>query len=129
MVTGLGKADLTAEIKVRNHTLVSGVTADQGGHDEGLDPHELLQSSLAACTMITVQMYAQRKKWDLQTVEVNVRIDKEVPGETHFTRSISFRGNLSEEQRERLFEIANKCPIHRLLLSKIEIESQLMAVE
>lgn len=120
--------DLTAEMRIRNHLLISGVSEALGGKDEGPDPHELLQAALAACTMITVEMYAKRKQWDLQSIDVTVRIDKEGT-ETHLTRIIAFKGKLDEEQRTRLFDIANKCPIHRLLLSKIEIQSQLLVAE
>lgn len=118
--TMLGK--FSAVSKVRDHQVVSGTQKELGGNDEGMTPHELLESALASCTIITVQMYAMRKEWDVQSIDVVVTTDSE--GEnSHLTREITFKGNLDEEQRKRLLDIANKCPIHKLLKSNIEIQT------
>lgn len=122
MVTGERIEKLAASLRVRHHQVISGVSQKSGGADEGMDPHELLEAALAACTMITVQMYANRKQWDLISVDVIVKIVSE-SDTPRITREISFRGKLSEEQRSRLLEIADKCPIHRLLERSIEIET------
>jgi putative redox protein len=108
------------EIKNGNNQLVSDVALKDGGTDQGMSPHELIESALAACTAITVTMYAQRKGWPLQDIDVQVRITKEGK-ESEIERRIHFVGNLSQEQHLRLVEIANKCPIHRLLESHIAI--------
>lgn len=126
MVVGTRFADLAAAIRAGHFEIISGVLPNQGGKDEGPDPHQLVESALAACTIITVQMYANRKSWPLEAVNVTVKIEKEGSEGALFHRDISFRGDLSSEQRERLFEIANKCPIHKLLANKIEITSSLV---
>ncbi len=123
MVTGHRKGPLGVEILADAHVIISDVSTQLGGLDEGADPHRLLEASLTACTIMTLQMYAQLKKIDLSDTEVMVRIDSE-GSETNLTREIKLIGNLSTEQRARLIEIANKCPIHRLLNSKIKIETK-----
>jgi putative redox protein len=126
MIIASRNADLSALIKAGSHEIVAGEPSKLGGGDEGATPHELLEASLAACTIITVQMYANRKMWPLRSTNVEVRIDKEEAGAAHILREISFEGDLSQEQRERLLTIANKCPIHKLLSGKIEITTALV---
>lgn len=126
MVVGRRNGNLGAVMRAGNFEIISGLSPEAGGVDDGPDPHRLLEASLAACTIMTVQMYANRKGWPLDSVDVTVRIEKEDAGGTEFNREIFFRGELSPEQRERLFEIANKCPIHRLLSGKIEIKSKML---
>lgn len=125
MVTAARRGNLSAAISVRDHEIISGVSKSSGGDDEGPNPHELLEAALASCTILTLQMYAARKLMDLKSTEVMVRIDSE--GErSYLTREISLQGNLTDEQKERLLEIANKCPIHKLLTSEIEIATVLV---
>jgi putative redox protein len=123
VVTGHRKENYVAEIHSGIHTLVADVPQKLGGTDLGPGPHDLLEAALTACTIITLQMYANRQKWNLESADVKVSIDKEGP-ESHLTREISLKGDLSPEQKARLLEIANKCPIHKLLTSKIEISTQ-----
>lgn len=104
----------------RTHELVSDVPEKLGGRDEGADPHEFLEAALVGCTVITVQMYAKRKGWNLVSTIVTVKIEKEGP-ETVIGRDVQFVGELDETQRAKLLEIADKCPIHRLLASKISV--------
>lgn len=125
MVKGSRRGNLGAAIRAGHFEIVSGVLPDQGGTDDGPDPHRLLESSLAACTIITVQMYANRKNWPLESTEVEVDVVSEGVEGTQITRKISFSGSLDAEQLKRLLQIANKCPIHRLLSSKIEIVTTL----
>ena len=124
MVTGRRSGDLAATIRAGNFEIISGVLPDEGGTDDGPNPHRLLEAALASCTVITVQMYANRKGWPLKSTNVAVNIVKEDVTGTSILREISFDGDLSEEQRGRLFDIANKCPLHKLLMGKIEIESR-----
>lgn len=104
--------------------IISDVKPSQGGDDVGLDPHEILEASLGACTSITLAMYAKRKNWNLLDAEVVVKIEKE-GAENLITRKIKLIGDLTEEQRQGLLAIANKCPIHKLLTSNIEVQSVL----
>lgn len=108
------------EIRNKNHALIADEPPANGGLDRGMSPHDLLESALSACTAITVTMYADRKKWPLKDINVQVRIVKEGP-QTEIERLIHLVGELTEEQRQRLIEIANKCPIHKLLESQIHI--------
>ena len=106
-----------------NFSIISGVPEKLGGQDEGPNPHELLESALAACTIITVQMYTDRKGIPLESTDVKVNTVSE-GAESVISLEISFRGNLTPEQKTRLAEIAHKCPIHKLLESKVSIETK-----
>lgn len=123
--TGKCESKLSVGINIRNHHILSDVTEAQGGADLGPDPHELVKAALVACTIMTVKMYAARKQYELEDVIVTVGIESETREKTVFTRDISFVGNLTQEQIDGLFVIANKCPIHRLLTGAVEINSKL----
>lgn len=120
MITGSRKNNLGASLRTQTYEIVSGVLPDLGGDDEGPNPHELLEAALAACTIITVQMYANRKKMDLQSTEAIVKIIKEEPGQTEISRELTFVGNLTEEEKKRLHEIADKCPVHKILSGPVK---------
>ena len=107
-----------------HHEIPSDVSEALGGTDRAPDPHALLKASLAACTVMTIQMYADRTGWVLGGVGVTVRIVREGP-QTLFSSEVSLEGELSVEQRAALLRIADKCPIHRLLKSDVEIETSL----
>ena len=95
---------------------------EKGGKDLGLSPKELLIAALAACTSATVRMYADRKQWDLQEVNVSVEMERnEEQNKTFISRKVEFIGDLDTEKRERLLQIANKCPVHKILSNPIEI--------
>lgn len=123
MVQGQRRENLAAAVRAGNYEIISGVTEKLGGNDEGPDPHQLLEAALAACTIITIQMYANRKQWKLQSADVKVSIVSEVKGHTRILREVSLVGELSDEERARLFDIANKCPIHHVLVGNVEIET------
>lgn len=116
------KNNYVTEVTSDELSLISDVNPDQGGDNLGLDPHELLEAALAACTTITVQMYANRKGYKLKTTHVEVKVVSEGK-ESVIDRKVSFEGELSDEEKARLLEISNKCPIHRLLISNITINT------
>lgn len=98
-------------------SLVADVKVAAGGLDLGPDPHDLVAAGLAACTAMTLRLYAKRKNWALGAVHVEVRAarDADMTPPDRFDREITLDGDLDAEQRQRLFEIAEMCPIHRLL--------------
>lgn len=97
---------------------------EQGGQDTAPAPDELLEASLASCTAITLRMYADRKQWSLDGVEVEVTLER-VEGKTVFTRNITLKGNLDTEQKERLLQIAKLCPVSKTLVGSIEINTSI----
>ena len=116
-------SDLKVSLHMRQHNVVVDAQVEDGGTDAGPTPHELLAASLAGCTSITVQMYANRKGWDLKSCDVTVRMPDGEKGDaiTNFDVTVSFTGDLSAEQRTRLLEIANRCPVHRALMRPTQI--------
>lgn len=121
----IGKEKFRTVIDTDNHRFVTDEPLILGGKDLGPDPGELISSSLAACSAATMKMYAERKGWELESATVEVHfIKNEVTNTTEFSKKISLTGNLDEKQKEKLYEIAAKCPIHRLLTNPIEINSE-----
>lgn len=114
---------LACEIEVGTHVLVSDEPVAVGGNDRGPTPHDLYDAALAACTSLTVTLYARRKGWAVEDVRVTVTRDdhEERNGIYRLERKIELIGALNEEQRQRLMEIAERCPIHRLMHAKVEI--------
>ena len=108
-----------------HHTLIADEPEEKGGTDTGPTPAQLLALSLASCTAVTIEMYADRKDWDLGEVEVTVDYELE-PRESRarFDVVIEVSGELSPEQRERLAVIAGKCPVHRTLQCDVEISDR-----
>lgn len=129
-------ASYRCDIEAKGHALVADEPVEVGGTDEGTDPYGLLLSALGACTAITIRMYAQRKEWPLEDVEVNLSHTKDYPKDCErcdqnakidqITRKITLKGALDEKQIERLLDIANKCPVHRTLHSKIQVFTELV---
>jgi putative redox protein len=99
-----------------------------GGADRGPAPHQLLLSALGACTAVTLRMYCARKSWALEEVQVELQFNPDGPpagGGNDIRRRITLRGELSAEQRERLLQIANACPIHKVLSGEVRIATSL----
>ena len=126
---------LRAEISAGGHTLVADEPESLGGTDEGPNPYDYLIGALGACTAMTVRMYADRKGWPLESVEVNLGHEKihardceECETENgridRIGLEIKLEGDLGDEQRGKLLEIADKCPVRRTLTSETVIEDR-----
>jgi putative redox protein len=114
---------LAQELIVGSHVVVVDEPADVGGHDLGPSPPELLLGSLGACTAMTVRMYAARKQWPLEDLTVRVTGEKREDG-FHMALAIELEGPLSAEQRARMIEIGERCPMRRLLTGPIIVEDR-----
>ncbi len=115
---------LAQHIEIGPHVLLSDAALDVGGEDLGPRPHELLDAALAACTALTLTLYARHKGIALTALNVEVS-HEERDGVYRMRRDIRVGGELSAEQRARMLQIANNCPVHRTLSSKIDIVSQI----
>jgi len=109
----------TLDVENGRHKLYADEPASYGGADLGPSPFEYLCASLGSCTAITLRMYAGRKDWDVENISVTVShsLRKMVEGDTKnvFTRILNVTGDLEDEQRNRLVDVANKCPVHKML--------------
>ena len=123
--TARQRSNFTHDVQVREHHLAADEPADAGGDDEGPSPQELLAASLASCTAITMEMYAHRKGWNVDGMEVDVRY---APAErgcvTSFELVMRMPAHLSDEQVEKLRVIAAKCPVHRTLEGEVAFDER-----
>lgn len=126
-----GTVPYRTEITVRQHALTVDEPSELGGGDAGPTPFDLVCAALASCTTITVRMYADRKGWPLEAIEVRagharVPAGGDAPSSQvdRFTLSVSLVGDLDEPQRGRLLEIAGRCPVHRMLVAGSIIETR-----
>ena len=113
-------------IGMRQHKLTMDEPDSQGGDDCGPNPQELLAASLASCTAITMEMYAQRKGWDIGEVVVDVDYEPAQRGSpTKFAMVVRLPKELPEDQREKLMQIAAKCPVHRTLEGEVMFDERM----
>lgn len=120
-----GEGPLQQKLSAGDLHFLSDAEVSKGGSGTGPSPHEYLGAALAACTSMTLKMYASRKAMSLENAIVIVDIER-MDDVEKFTRDIQLIGNLSAEEKERLIEIANKCPIHKALAGQIQIKTQLV---
>lgn len=125
VVSQFGQGPLQQKLTAGDLRFLADIEVSKGGTDTGPSPHEYLGAALAACTSMTLKMYAGRKEMKLENAIVTVDIERVDDVET-FSRDIELQGNLSAQEKERLLEIANKCPIHKALAGQIQIKTQLV---
>lgn len=129
--------NFTTSIQTKNHTFIADEPISFGGNDFGPSPYEYLNAGLAACTVMTLKLYAERKQWDLREVfayishsrkhSEDLGVDLEKPTRLDFiSKKLKFVGNLSEEQKERLKEIASRCPVHKTLASEVIFQTEII---
>ena len=137
VVARLDGKGYTTEMQAGNHGFLADEPLDVGGNDFGPSPYELVSSGLAACTVMTLRMYANLKKWDVDAIEVHVNHNKrhcddceQTEGREvkidHFDRYVKIEGELDEKQLNRMLHIANRCPVHRTLHEEVKVTTQLL---
>ena len=124
-VTELDRSHYKTKVYSGGHFIYSDEPESIGGTDEGMAPAALLLASLGSCTAITIRMYADRKQYNLDAIKIDLAIcsEDQMDKSTTITRNIEFTGRLSEEEKARLMQIADKCPIHKILSNPIKIET------
>ncbi|MFK7787539.1 MAG: OsmC family protein [Crocinitomicaceae bacterium] len=125
----IGEEGFKSPISVGPHNFISDEPESVGGTDLGPSPYELLAAALGSCTVMTVKMYANLKKWDLKGVKVNVTHRKEEAEDGKskvdiFSREIQFFGDFDEKQHTRMLSIADRCPVHKTLSASSKIETR-----
>jgi putative redox protein len=113
----------THDVEAGDHTITVDEPVESGGQDLGPSPQELLAAALASCTAVTMEMYADRKGWDVGEITVDVEYEPAQRGSpTRFVMEVRMPKELPEEQRERLMQIGAKCPVHRALEGEVMFE-------
>lgn len=120
-----GLQNYVTRIESRRHTLVADEPTASGGQDAGPSPSDLVAAALASCTSITLRMYAERKQWPLQSVRVDVRLSRNPDKSTSIDRVLMLEGDLSDEQRARLADIAERTPVTLTLKNGAKINTTL----
>ncbi|MES2277476.1 MAG: OsmC family protein [Bacteroidota bacterium] len=111
-------------ITAGKHTLLADEPEDLGGTDTGMSPNQLLLASLSSCTAITLQMYIKRKMWVVDEITVDLELYT-TPTGILIKSSIAIKGNVTDEQKKRLQQIADVCPVHKMLTGEVVIETVL----
>ena len=129
-LTGLEKfrTDVRIENSESPFQFVSDTPAAEGGKDLGASPVALLTAALAACKTMTARMYASRKEWPMESIRVNVRhVRRTIDGKQRdaFECDVLIKGDLTDEQRTRIYEITGMCPVHKMLVGETVVESTL----
>lgn len=128
----------TTQMKLGEHYITADEPESAGGHNFGPTPYEFLSAGLAACTAMTIKMYARFKKWELENIEVHIDYSKEHASDCEncessqakidtFKRELKITGNLDDTQKAKLLEIADKCPVHRTLHNEIRIKTNMIS--
>jgi len=127
--TATRKSGYRHTVRIRQHELICDEPAEKGGTDEGPSPQELLAASLSTCVAITIEMYAERKGWDVGATEVECSFAPSERGApTRFELILRLPDHLTDEQADRLKVIAAKCPVHRTLEGEVMFDERVERV-
>jgi uncharacterized OsmC-like protein len=132
----IGTAEYRTDITAAQHQLIADEPIKDGGTDQGPTPYDLLIAALGACTAMTLRMYADRKGWPLKDAVVRLRHGRSYGEDDRqcetaptridqIEREVELHGDLTDEQRNRLLEIADRCPVHRTLDAGVKIKTML----
>lgn len=133
----LTENNFTTQMQTKHHTMIADEPGSVGGNNFGPGPYDYLTAAIASCTAMTIKLYAERKKWDLKEVYVYIShtrkhsdelmLDLETSGFLdHITKKLKFIGNLDDKQKQRLKEIASKCPVHKTVASEVIFETKII---
>jgi putative redox protein len=123
VTTHRGTGPLQQVIEIGPHRILTDVKPEFGGADSGPEPHDILAAALAACTTLTVSLYAKRKGYPLDEIKVSIKHGQE--GAAYgLHRTIEYVGALDDETKARLTDVANKCPVHKTLSGTIQITTE-----
>jgi len=129
VLVSIGEKSYTTTISYEDLNILADEPIELGGENKGLSPTQLLLSSIAACKAITMRMYANRKKWKVDKIDIKVSSEvqkSDLQQTTYIKCNIFIDGNLDEEQKRRIYAIGEKCPVHKILMNPIVIESNLI---
>jgi putative redox protein len=121
----IGRVQYQTIVKSGNHSIIVDEPVTDGGMDSGMTPYNLLLASLASCTVITLRMYINRKMWVIDEIRVKLELFK-TPEGIFIDSKLEFSGELTDAQRARLITIADACPIHKILVGNIAINTSLI---
>lgn len=129
VLVSIGETSYTTTISYEDLNILADEPIEVGGQNKGLAPTQLLLSSVGACKAITMRMYANRKEWKVDKIDIKVssEVQKSEQQQTTYIKcNIFIEGDLDEEQKKRLYAIGEKCPVHKMLVNPIVIESNLI---
>ena len=129
VLVSIGETSYTTTISYEDLNILADEPIEVGGQNKGLAPTQLLLSSVGACKAITMRMYANRKEWKVDKIDIKVSSEvqrSEQQQTTYIKCNIFIEGDLDEEQKKRLYAIGEKCPVHKILMNPIVIESNLI---
>ena len=129
VLVSIGEESYTTTISYDDLEILADEPIELGGQNKGLAPSQLLLSSVGACKAITMRMYANRKNWKVDKIDIKVssEVQKSEQQQTTFIKcNIFIEGDLDEEQKRRIYAIGEKCPVHKMLMNPIVIESNLI---
>lgn len=123
-----GRGRYQNSVTIGTFQFIADEPVSAGGDGTGPNPYDYLCAALGSCTSITLRMYADRKQWPLEQIEVEVN-HRRLDGRDHFDRMLTLRGPLDDAQRRRLMDIADRCPVHRSLEGSAMITTEMFGVE